>query len=141
MAGADSVNRGRPRRLSGSQDSVICGDRKGGPGGVLDSWTTADVPFLGLEVVTWVCLLCDDSVGFFVPFSLCLLLRNSLKKKFRVLSKAQRVVGPPRMERLHSHHPERRRAQGCYLVCSKEVKKSGISCTRERRVVLSYVGG
>ena len=94
-------------------------------------------PFWDWEVVTRVCLLCDDSVGFFVPFSLCLFLHNSLKKKkiSESLVKPRGAVGPTRMERLHSHHPEKRRAQWCYLVCSKEVKKSGISCTRERRVV------
>ena len=54
-------------------------------------------PFWDWEVVTRVCLLCDDSVGFFVPFSLCLFLHNSLKKKnLRVLSKAQRGGGTPK---------------------------------------------
>lgn len=48
-----------------------------------------------------------------------------LKKISESLVKPRGVVGPPRMERLHFHHPEKRRAQGCYLVCSKEVKKSG----------------
>ena len=66
---------------SGSKDSVICGDREGGPWGV--AWTPGPLLIFSVrawEVVTWVCPLCDDSVGFFGPFSVCLFLHKGLKK-------------------------------------------------------------